>query len=61
MKAFLDAYLPPRQAKSAGRCTVLGSHDGIEHSPSANAKAWACRRASRLHVLRIDAAMNRVW
>ena len=42
MRAFLDAYLPPRRGEIVLKDgTIVGEHDGIEHftSPSANARA----------------------
>ncbi|TWB88601.1 tRNA (5-methylaminomethyl-2-thiouridylate)-methyltransferase [Synechococcus sp. Ace-Pa] len=61
MKAFLDAYLPPRQGEIClADGTVLGSHDGIEHFTIGQRKGLGVAWREPLHVLRIDAAMNRV-
>ena len=61
MKAFLDAYLPPRPGEivlSDG--TVVGSHDGIEHFTIGQRKGLGVAWREPLHVVRLDAAMNRV-
>jgi tRNA-uridine 2-sulfurtransferase len=61
MKAFLDAYLSPRQGEivlSDGR--VLGQHDGIEHFTIGQRKGLGVAWSEPLHVVRLDAAMNRV-
>jgi tRNA-specific 2-thiouridylase len=61
MKAFLDAYLPPRAGEivlSDG--TVVGSHDGIEHFTIGQRKGLGVAWREPLHVVRLDAAMNRV-
>jgi len=61
MKAFLDAYLPPRPGQivlSDG--TVVGSHDGIEHFTIGQRKGLGVAWREPLHVVRLDAAMNRV-
>ena len=61
MKAFLDAYLPPRQGEivlSDGR--VLGTHDGIEHFTIGQRKGLGVAWSEPLHVVRLDAALNRV-
>jgi tRNA-specific 2-thiouridylase len=61
MKAFLDAYLPPRAGQivlSDG--TVVGSHDGIEHFTIGQRKGLGVAWREPLHVVRLDAAMNRV-
>ncbi|MCP9846208.1 tRNA 2-thiouridine(34) synthase MnmA [Synechococcus sp. Lug-A] len=61
MKAFLDAYLPPRQGEivlSDGR--VLGQHEGIEHFTIGQRKGLGVAWSEPLHVVRLDAAMNRV-
>jgi tRNA-specific 2-thiouridylase len=61
MKAFLDAYLPPRQGEivlSDGR--VVGQHDGIEHFTIGQRKGLGVAWCEPLHVVRLDAAMNRV-
>ncbi len=61
MKAFLDAYLPPRPGEivlSDG--TVLGSHDGIEHFTIGQRKGLGVAWSEPLHVVRLDGALNRV-
>ena len=61
MKAFLDAYLPPRQGEivlSDG--TVVGEHDGIEHFTIGQRKGLGIAWSEPLHVVRLDGAMNRV-
>ena len=61
MKAFLDAYLPPRQGEivlSDGR--VVGQHDGIEHFTIGQRKGLGVAWSEPLHVVRLDGAMNRV-
>jgi tRNA-specific 2-thiouridylase len=61
MKAFLDAYLPPRQGEivlSDG--TVVGEHDGIEHFTIGQRKGLGVAWREPLHVVRLDGAMNRV-
>ena len=61
MKAFLDAYLPPRRGEivlSDGR--VLGEHDGIEHFTIGQRKGLGVAWSEPLHVVRLDGAMNRV-
>ncbi|MFZ0408580.1 MAG: tRNA 2-thiouridine(34) synthase MnmA [Cyanobium sp.] len=61
MKAFLDAYLPPRPGEivlSDG--TVLGHHDGLEHFTIGQRKGLGVAWSEPLHVVRLDGAMNRV-
>ena len=61
MKAFLDAYLPPRQGDivlSDG--TVVGQHDGIEHFTIGQRKGLGVAWPEPLYVVRLDGAMNRV-
>jgi len=61
MKAFLDAYLPPRQGQivfSDGR--VLGEHDGIEHFTIGQRRGLGVAWSEPLHVVRLDGAMNQV-
>ena len=61
MRAFLDAYLPPRQGEIVlkdGR--VVGQHDGIEHFTIGQRKGLGVAWHEPLHVVRLDAAMNRV-
>ena len=61
MKAFLDAHLPPRDGEivlSDG--TVVGQHDGIEHFTIGQRKGLGVAWSEPLHVVRLDAALNRV-
>jgi tRNA-specific 2-thiouridylase len=61
MRAFLDAYLPPRQGEivlADGR--VVGRHDGIEHFTIGQRKGLGVAWSEPLHVVRLDGAMNRV-
>ena len=61
MKAFLDAYLPPRAGEivlSDGR--VVGQHDGIEHFTIGQRKGLGVAWSEPLHVVKLDGAMNRV-
>ncbi|NDG22884.1 MAG: tRNA 2-thiouridine(34) synthase MnmA [Synechococcaceae bacterium WBB_10_009] len=61
MKAFLDAYLPPRQGEivlSDGQ--VLGMHDGIEHFTIGQRKGLGVAWSEPLHVVKLDGALNRV-
>ena len=61
MRAFLDAYLPPRQGEIVlkdGR--VVGQHDGIEHFTIGQRKGLGVAWHEPLHVVRLDAAMNQV-
>lgn len=61
MRAFLDAHLLPRQGEimlSDG--TVVGEHDGIEHFTIGQRKGLGVAWREPLHVIRLDAAMNRV-
>ena len=61
MKAFLDAYLPPRQGQivlTDGR--VVGQHDGIEHFTIGQRKGLGVAWSEPLHVVRLDGAMNQV-
>ena len=61
MKAFLDAYLPPRQGEIVlGDGRVVGQHDGIEHFTIGQRKGLGVAWSEPLHVVRLDAAMNRV-
>jgi tRNA-specific 2-thiouridylase len=61
MKAFLDAYLPPRQGEIVlGDGTVIGQHDGIEHFTIGQRKGLGVAWREPLHVVRLDAALNRV-
>ena len=61
MKAFLDAYMPPRQGQivlTDGR--VVGQHDGIEHFTIGQRKGLGVAWSEPLHVVRLDGAMNQV-
>ena len=61
MRAFLDAYLPPRQGEIVlqdGR--VVGEHDGIEHFTIGQRRGLGVAWSEPLHVVKLDAAMNRV-
>lgn len=61
MRAFLDTYLSPRPGEivlSDGR--VLGRHDGVQHFTIGQRKGLGVAWSEPLHVVRLDAAMNRV-
>jgi tRNA-uridine 2-sulfurtransferase len=61
MKAFLDAHLPARPGEIVlGDGRILGSHDGIEHFTIGQRKGLGVAWSEPLHVVRLDAAMNRV-
>jgi len=61
MKAFLDAYLPPRQGEIVlADGTVIGRHDGLEHFTIGQRKGLGVAWSEPLHVVRLDAALNRV-
>jgi tRNA-specific 2-thiouridylase len=61
MKAFLDAYLPPRQGQIVlTDGTVVGEHDGIEHFTIGQRKGLGVAWSEPLHVVRLDGAMNQV-
>nr|WP_255004049.1 tRNA 2-thiouridine(34) synthase MnmA [Cyanobium sp. HWJ4-Hawea] len=61
MKAFLDAYLPERPGEIVlVDGTVVGSHDGIEHFTIGQRKGLGVAWSEPLHVVRLDAALNRV-
>jgi tRNA-specific 2-thiouridylase len=61
MKAFLDAYLSPREGEIVlTDGTVVGHHDGIEHFTIGQRKGLGVAWREPLHVVRLDAAMNRV-
>ena len=61
MKAFLDAYLPPRQGQIVlADGTVVGEHDGIEHFTIGQRKGLGVAWSEPLHVVRLDGAMNQV-
>ena len=61
MRAFLDAHLPPRAGEIVlldGR--VVGHHDGIEHFTIGQRRGLGVAWSEPLHVVRLDAAFNRV-
>jgi tRNA-specific 2-thiouridylase len=61
MRAFLDAYLPERPGEIVlGDGRVVGEHDGIEHFTIGQRKGLGIAWPEPLHVVRLDAAMNRV-
>ena len=61
MKAFLDAYLPPRQGEIVLQDgTVVGHHDGIEHFTVGQRRGLGVAWSEPLHVVRLDGALNRV-
>ncbi len=61
MRAFLDAYLPPREGEIVLEDgTVLGLHDGLEHFTIGQRKGLGVSWSEPLHVVRLDGAMNRV-
>jgi tRNA-specific 2-thiouridylase len=61
MKAFLDAYLPPRLGEIVLQDgTVVGQHDGIEHFTIGQRRGLGVAWREPLHVVRLDPAFNRV-
>ncbi|WP_225323121.1 tRNA 2-thiouridine(34) synthase MnmA [Synechococcus sp. RSCCF101] len=61
MRAFIDAHLPPRQGEiTLADGTVLGQHDGIAHFTIGQRRGLGIAWHEPLHVVRLDAAMNRV-
>ena len=61
MRAFLDAYLPPRPGQIVlTDGTVVGQHDGIEHFTIGQRKGLGVAWSEPLHVVRLDGAFNRV-
>ena len=61
MRAFLDAYLPPRPGEivlADGR--VVGQHDGVQHFTIGQRKGLGVAWSEPLHVVKLDGAMNRV-
>ncbi len=61
MRAFLDAYLPPRPGQIVlADGTVVGEHEGVEHFTIGQRKGLGVAWREPLHVVAIDGAMNRV-
>ena len=61
MRAFLDTFLPPREGEIVlTDGTVVGTHDGIEHFTIGQRRGLGVAWKEPLHVVRLDAAMNRV-
>lgn len=61
MKAFLDAHLPPRPGEIVlADGTVVGHHDGLEHFTIGQRRGLGVAWREPLHVVRLDAALNRV-
>ena len=61
MKAFLDAYLPLRAGEIVLRDgRVLGQHEGVQHFTIGQRKGLGVAWSEPLHVVQLDAAMNRV-
>ena len=61
MKAFLDAYLPPRPGQIVlADGQVVGEHDGIEHFTIGQRKGLGVAWSEPLHVVRLDGVMNQV-
>ena len=61
MKAFLDAYLPPRPGQIVlADGQVVGEHDGIEHFTIGQRKGLGVAWSEPLHVVRLDGAVNQV-
>ena len=61
MKAFLDAYLPPRPGEIVLRDgRVVGQHEGVQHFTIGQRKGLGVAWSEPLHVVQLDAAMNRV-
>jgi tRNA-specific 2-thiouridylase len=61
MRAFLDAYLPPRPGEIVlADGTVVGEHDGLEHFTIGQRKGLGVAWSEPLYVVRLDGAMNRV-
>ncbi len=61
MRAFLDAYLPPRRGEIVLKDgTVVGEHDGIEHFTIGQRKGLGVAWREPLHVIWLDPATNRV-
>ena len=61
MRAFLDAYLPPRPGEIVlTDGTVVGQHDGVEHFTIGQRKGLGVAWSEPLHVVRLDGTFNRV-
>ncbi len=61
MKAFLDAYLPPRLGEIVTRDgKVIGKHEGIEHFTIGQRKGLGVAWKEPLHVIELQPSMNRV-
>jgi tRNA-specific 2-thiouridylase len=61
MRAFLDAHLPPRAGEIVlADGSVVGQHDGIEHFTIGQRRGLGVAWREPLHVVRLDAALNRV-
>ena len=61
MKAFLDKYLPARKGEIVLKNgNVIGEHEGIEHFTIGQRKGLGIAWNVPLHVVSLDATMNRV-
>tara|TARA_Y100001968_G_scaffold326123_1_gene368600 strand:- start:3185 stop:4411 length:1227 start_codon:yes stop_codon:yes gene_type:complete len=61
MKAFLDNYLPSRKGEIVLKSgQVIGEHDGIEHFTIGQRKGLGVSWNVPLHVVKLDASLNRV-
>ena len=61
MRAFLDAHLPTNKGLiSLLDGTVIGHHDGIQHFTIGQRRGLKVAWSEPLHVVRLDAATNRV-
>jgi len=61
MRAFLDAHLPPRPGEIVlVDGSVVGRHDGIQHFTIGQRRGLGVAWREPLHVVRLDAALNRV-
>jgi tRNA-specific 2-thiouridylase len=61
MRAFLDAYLPPRQGQIVlADGTVIGEHDGIEHFTMGQRRGLGIAWSEPLHVIGLEPSTNRV-
>ncbi len=62
MKAFLDAYLPPRKGNiMLMDGTILGEHDGIEHFTIGQRKGLGVSWKEALHVVKIEPTKNEIY